>query len=161
MADREACTTGERRSVRTEDEFIKDGAMLILTWETILITFYSLAGSAYLAVKPMVGKVNVLKSHLLKGCQYIPADVKIEVNRKVKEDDVQKTAPLTPQSSFSSLTQSLPTEHEYTRGPKQRKSSPSRNQGQFEGDLCDWFVACGVPWNAANSNSDLFFEVAF
>jgi len=67
--DHEACARGECQSVCTEDEFIKDGARIILTWETILITFYPLAGSAYLAVKPMVGKVNVLKSHLLKGCQ--------------------------------------------------------------------------------------------
>lgn len=62
-ADREACARGECQFVRTEDELIKDGAKLILTCETVLITFYSSAGSAYLAVKPMVGKVNVLKSH--------------------------------------------------------------------------------------------------
>lgn len=105
----------------------------------------------------MVGKMNVLKSHLLKGCQHIPSDVKIEVDRKVKEDDIQKTAPLTAQSSFSSSVRSLPTENE-DRGPKRRKSSPSRNQGEFEGDLCNWFVACGVLWNAANNPQTRIFS---
>ncbi|KAF8969026.1 hypothetical protein BDZ97DRAFT_1602531, partial [Flammula alnicola] len=34
-----------------------------------------------------------------------------------------------------------------SEGPKRR----SREQGKFERDVCEWFVACGIIWNAANN----------
>ena len=103
------------------------------------------SGSAYLAVYPKVGKIDTLKSHLLKGCKHIPAEVRAELDRSLKPP----TPTVTPNASFSEAVPTQPADTETRRGPKRRKASGE--QSVFEGDLVDWFVACGIPWNAANN----------
>ena len=98
-------------------------------------------GTAFLGVNPKVGKVPALKTHLLKDCKNIPDDVRKQIKCELAVEDSPKqlSNSLTPAPSFS---ESIPSE-----GPKRRGGE----QAEFERDVCEWFVACGIPWNAANN----------
>lgn len=94
-----------------------------------------------------------MKRHLLKECQNITEELKKKIGCDSDEYNAHKanksksaSPSLTPASSFSEVNR--------LEGPKRRTGE----QVDFESDVCEWFVACAIPWNAANNPQTHLFS---
>ncbi|KAF8879107.1 hypothetical protein CPB84DRAFT_1751754 [Gymnopilus junonius] len=95
---------------------------------------------------PKVSKPHILKMHILRDCKHILDDIRKKIEHKLGAYDSHKVPSITLTSSFSEV---IPSE-----GPKRR----SGEQVDFEHDVCEWFVACAIPWNAANNPQTQLFS---
>src|SRR5882762_11356171 len=155
---------------RSQEQLWAQGTCRLIYKHIINCINIPITYSAHENIPPMCGKAPTMLSHLIR-CDSIRKEVKrkAEDEKAIKKDGNRHTLTPTPGALLGELSclggsggsavmcRGAPSKRQKIEGVQQnftvvgnKRWTPGR-QHDFNRDLCDLFVSCGIAWNAASN----------